>query len=93
MTKDQPIEVGDVVFSKCGHDGGKYYVVVKADENEGFYMIADGKARKVARPKRKKGKHLLFSGKIEGFSEREKTLGVSDPYLALMLRPYNDKLK
>lgn len=50
------IKRGMVVSSKAGHDKGLYFVVV--DENEKGLLIADGKRRKVQKPKLKKPCHL-----------------------------------
>ena len=49
--------VGMVVKSKAGRDAGRYFVVLKGAD-EGYVLIADGDLRKVAKPKRKKIKHL-----------------------------------
>ena len=48
----------NIVRSYAGRDKGKL-VVVLAVEGE-FLLLADGKARKVERPKRKKRRHVLF---------------------------------
>lgn len=50
------MEKGVVVKSMAGHDAGRFYVVVKAEKDVAF--IADGKRRKVEKPKRKNVKHL-----------------------------------
>ena len=53
---------GSIVLSKAGRDKGKYFIVLKAvDEN--FVLIADGDMRKVDNPKLKKCKHLENTGK------------------------------
>lgn len=52
---------GMIVKSDAGHDGGSYYVIVKAKENR-FY-IADGKRRKLNKPKCKNPKHLRHTNK------------------------------
>ena len=43
---------GDVVFSKAGRDGGRYFAVV-AVESEKFVRIADGDVRRLKDAKRK----------------------------------------
>lgn len=50
------IEVGDVVYSRAGHDKGGPYVVVATDGE--FVYIADGDARRVENPKKKNVKHI-----------------------------------
>ena len=48
---------GQVVRSAAGHDKDSCYVVVRV-EPDGFCAIADGKRRKLERPKRKNPRHL-----------------------------------
>lgn len=50
------LKEGLVVKSIAGHDGGSFYVVLKLEN--GFAFIADGKERKVEKPKKKNIKHL-----------------------------------
>ena len=51
------LEKGQVVRSAAGHDKDSCYVVVRV-EPDGFCAIADGKRRKLERPKRKNPRHL-----------------------------------
>ncbi len=57
--------VGQVVYSRCGHDKGKVFVVT-AVEDEYLYLV-DGKSRTVEKPKRKKIKHV----QVTGYSDAE----------------------
>ena len=51
-------QIGQVVYSKSGHDKGDVQMIVAV---EGEYLfLADGKTRKVENPKRKKHKHVQF---------------------------------
>ena len=50
------IAAGMVVKSMAGHDSGSYYAVMRVEN--GFVYIADGKLRKVERPKKKNPLHL-----------------------------------
>lgn len=50
------MERGMIVKSASGHDKDSFYVVVGMDGD--FCLIADGRRRKVERPKRKNAKHL-----------------------------------
>ena len=53
----------DIVLSLSGRDKGKYFFVV---ETAGDYaLIADGKCRKLERPKRKKQKHLQLAARAD----------------------------
>lgn len=58
---------GEFVYATAGRDAGKCFVVL-AVENE-FVFIADGKGRKVSTPKKKKNKHIKFTGKVDSFIE------------------------
>lgn len=49
-------QIGQVVYSKCGHDRGDVQMIV-AMEGE-YLFLADGKRRKLERPKRKKKMHI-----------------------------------
>ena len=51
--------LGQVVLSKAGKDRGSFYAIVL--EEEEFAFIADGRLRKVEKPKRKRKKHLSFT--------------------------------
>ena len=48
--------VGQVVYSKCGHDKGKAFIVTEIEED--FLYLTDGKSRKMDKPKKKKTKHV-----------------------------------
>ena len=50
------IQRGSVVYSKAGHDQGKLFLVIRTDGEYAF--LADGKVRKLDKPKKKKQKHL-----------------------------------
>ena len=48
----------DIVKSTAGRDQGKLFFVLEVEED--FLLLADGKTRKLERPKRKKRKHAAF---------------------------------
>lgn len=54
---DNKFNIGTVVLSKAGHDKDKLFVVIEVCDSD-YVMIADGKTRTLAKPKRKKIKHL-----------------------------------
>ena len=60
------IKTGDIVLSKAGRDCGRYFVVVRTEEN--FAFVCDGDLRKIDSPKRKKFKHLISTGKCAEFA-------------------------
>ena len=48
--------VGQVVYSKSGHDMGKAFIVTEVED--GYVYLVDGKNRKMDKPKKKKLKHV-----------------------------------
>ncbi len=51
--------VGQVVYSKCGHDKGKAFIVTEIEGD--FLYLTDGKSRKMDKPKKKKTKHVQIT--------------------------------
>ena len=62
---------GSVVFSLAGRDKGRYFIVVGVLD-EDHVLIANGRSRKIGKPKKKKLKHLSVVGKIS--TETEESL-------------------
>ena len=60
---ERPISVGSVVYSRAGPAEGRFYVVYK-NIDDGNVTIIDGDVRKVAKPKKKKLKHLKNTGEV-----------------------------
>ena len=58
------IEIADVVISINGRDEGKRFLVIGSEDD--YSLIADGKGRRVEKPKRKKNKHLKLEDKADG---------------------------
>lgn len=50
--------LGQLVVSLAGRDKGCICAIVGESDEEGFVLIADGRVRKVEKPKKKKLKHL-----------------------------------
>ncbi len=63
------LNTGRVVISAAGHDKGGLFAVVKAEER--CVYIADGKERKISRPKRKNIRHIRAT--LEVISPEEMT--------------------
>ena len=56
MDPDLPdLTIADVVISTAGHDAGKLFYVLEADET--WLSLVNGKDRTIEKPKRKKRKH------------------------------------
>jgi ribosomal protein L14E/L6E/L27E len=49
-------QIGQIVFSKCGKDKGKAFIVVSIEED--YVHLVDGKMRTLENPKKKKHKHI-----------------------------------
>ena len=53
----------DIVKATAGRDKGRLFFVL---ETEGvFLLLADGKTRRLERPKRKKRKHVAFQARFD----------------------------
>ena len=50
------IDKSSLVVSKAGRDKGQLFYVIDTDEQ--YVYLADGKSRKLEKPKRKKRKHV-----------------------------------
>ena len=48
--------IGQLVFSKSGHDKGTLFIII--DIKDEYLYLADGKIRKIEKPKKKKIKHV-----------------------------------
>ena len=53
----------DIVRSIAGRDKGKLFFVLDVEDE--FFLLADGKTRKVENPKRKKRKHAVFAARFD----------------------------
>ena len=76
------LSLGSVVRSKAGHDKNRFYAVVKIERD--YLWIADGKERKLKKPKRKNPKHIAKTNTVLKFAEI-----TSDSKLRALLRPFN----
>ena len=75
------VQIGSVVKAAAGRDRDSFFVVTAMAD--GFCMIADGKSRKLASPKRKNMKHLHFTDSVIELND------ITDKKLRTMLRGYN----
>ena len=50
--------IGRIVRAKAGREKDGYYCVVGVDQEKGYLLLADGKRRRLAAPKRKKEAHV-----------------------------------
>ena len=59
MTKPS-VSLGATVVSKAGRDEGRTFLVVE-ELDENYVLISDGDTHRMAKPKKKKRKHLKVS--------------------------------
>lgn len=57
------MNLGQIVTSKAGRDEGKVFIIVGILDGA-YVQISDGDLRKIEKPKKKKIRHLEFSGRI-----------------------------
>lgn len=81
------LEVGQVVFSKCGRDKGHAFIVVSLEEE--YAYLADGDLRKLASPKRKKYKHIQGTNEvIQDLKQKLIEENVSDAHIRKGIKAY-----
>ena len=56
------ITAGTVVISRASHDCGRAMLVVRTDGE--FLFVADGKERKLEKPKKKNRKHVRATSRV-----------------------------
>ena len=53
----------DIVISTAGRDKGKLFFVLDVEGE--FLLLADGKTRRLEKPKRKKRRHVVFQARFD----------------------------
>lgn len=61
MRDSKPPVVGQLCRSRAGRDQGEYFIVVSVPDEPDYVLIADGRLRKLERPKKKKLRHLRMT--------------------------------
>ncbi|MDR2356770.1 MAG: KOW domain-containing RNA-binding protein [Oscillospiraceae bacterium] len=56
------LEIADIVVSRNGRYAGKRFFVVGLEDGE-YALLADGRARRIEKPKRKKLKHVKLESR------------------------------
>ena len=52
-------EKGSVVLATAGRDAGRLFVLLESDDGE--YLLADGRTRRLSHPKRKNPRHVQIT--------------------------------
>lgn len=83
--------LGQVVYSKCGRDKGRPFIVVSV--NAEYIYLIDGSLRTIERPKKKKIKHVQSTHVVveEIRSKLEDMSLVTDAEVKKALKPYQGK--
>lgn len=72
MVSIMEIGTGGVILSLAGHDKGRLMLVVGAEGDK--ILVADGKERKLASPKKKNARHIRgtsYSIELEGLTDKK----------------------
>jgi ribosomal protein L14E/L6E/L27E len=65
---------GTIIKSKAGRDKGSLLMVLAVEDP--YVLLADGRGRKLEKPKRKKIKHVALSGFEERLTKDDSRAGV-----------------
>lgn len=76
-------KIGTVVRSAAGHDKGRFMVITALEGD--FAYVADGKERKLSKPKKKRFKHISVTKTVI------KTDNLTDKGLRTALREYTEE--
>lgn len=77
-------EIGQIVLSKAGRDAGRFFLVTAVDGAD--LLLADGKTRSLASPKRKNPAH------VQATEKRLSPLPQTDRALRTALRALNEQM-
>ncbi len=77
---------GLFAISKCGHDKGKLYVIVRQDER--YVYVADGVLKLLESPKRKNRKHIQIINKKAVNLEMPEVQGLSNENIKRAIKLY-----
>ncbi len=83
--------MGQLVYPKCGRDQGCDMVIVELSDH--YVFLADGKKRKLDKPKKKKKIHLQVTNHVDHVLGKKLSEGayVLDADLRKMIKQYKEK--
>ncbi|MDD6160260.1 MAG: KOW domain-containing RNA-binding protein [Oscillospiraceae bacterium] len=86
-------EKAQIVRSRSGHDSGELFLILDVDGDR--LLLADGKRRRVSRPKRKNAKHVESAGGWEHptFEKVRAGQSIGDRELRAALAEIRDKME
>ncbi len=84
------ISIGQIVFSKCGHDKNKAYIIISI---MGEYLyLSDGEIRTIEKLKKKKLKHVQLTNYIlEEIKLKLEQNKLTNSDLVKVLKPYKNR--
>ena len=85
------LQIGQIVYSKAGRDSGTPFVIVSVEGD--YAYIVNGDSRPLARPKKKKGKHIQPTNDVEHALATKIATGayVHDAEIVKLLRVYQNR--
>jgi ribosomal protein L14E/L6E/L27E len=91
MTQPEPtIRPGQIVFSKRGRDKGLPFIVLSVAGE--YAYLADGKLRRIKKPKKKKMKHIQLTNYREDLTAYNQR-GLQDADIRKLLKEYSREEK
>lgn len=89
------LKTGSLVKSKCGRDRKRLFLVIGIDLGNPTspVLVADGKLRKAASPKRKNPLHLIPVGEISDTEKSALKNGFSDEIIAQIVEKHDSTCK
>lgn len=80
------IQPGQVVFSKCGRDKGRPFLVLSTDGE--YIYITDGSMRPLQKPKKKKARHTQPTNTLLDLETAAGQRGLLDADIRKLLLPF-----
>lgn len=77
------LQEGSIVKADAGRDSGGYFVVVLTEKD--YCYIADGKSRRLQKPKRKNIKHIRATNSMTDINN------ITDKKLRSLLRTFSEE--
>ena len=79
--------IGNIVYSKCGHDKGKLFVIIR--EDEAYFYLVNGRSRLIEMPKKKRRKHVqIINYKGDDLLEKILNKTCSDLDIKMAVKKY-----
>ena len=83
------MRIGQIVFSKCGRDKSKVFIIV-AVEGE-YVFLTDGQLRPLNKPKKKKAKHIQPTNTVTDLEVSGGFLQLKDADIRKWLKAFINK--